>query len=65
LLALDTGEIYRVGFDDAIALLEAWLKWSRRCRLEPLVKLARTITEQRPGSRPRFSTDCRTPGSNK
>jgi Transposase len=49
LLAQQPGEIYRVGFDDAIALLEAWLKRSRRCRLEPFVKLARTITEQRPG----------------
>jgi transposase len=32
---------------DALALLEAWLKWARRCRLEPFVKLARRITEQR------------------
>jgi len=32
---------------DAIALLDAWLKWARRCRLEPFVKLARRITEQR------------------
>ena len=28
-------------------LLEAWLKWARRCRLEPFRKLARRITEQR------------------
>jgi transposase len=28
-------------------LLEAWLKWARRCRLEPFVKVARRITEQR------------------
>ena len=32
---------------DALALLDAWLKWGRRCRLEPFVKLARRITEQR------------------
>ena len=31
----------------AIALLDAWLAWARRCRLAPFVKLARTITEQR------------------
>lgn len=49
LLAQQLREIYRVGFDDAIALLEAWLKWARRCRLEPFRKLARTITEQREG----------------
>ena len=28
-------------------LLEAWLKWARRSRLEPFRKLARRITEQR------------------
>jgi transposase len=49
LLAQQLRQIYRVRFDDAIALLDAWLKWARRCRLEPFVKLARTITEQRPG----------------
>jgi transposase len=49
LLAQQLRQIYRVGLDHAIALLDAWLKWARRCRLEPFVKLARTITEQRPG----------------
>jgi transposase len=33
---------------DALALLDAWLKWARRCRLEPFVKLARRITQPRP-----------------
>jgi transposase len=33
--------------DDALTLLNGWLKWARRCRLEPFVKLARRITEQR------------------
>jgi transposase len=28
-------------------LLDGWIKWARRCRLAPFVKLARTITEQR------------------
>ena len=32
---------------------------------QPFVKLARTITEQRRGSKRRFATGCRTPGSSK
>jgi len=42
-------QIYRLPAKQAIELLEHWLKWARRCRLAPFVKLARTITEQRPG----------------
>jgi transposase len=42
-------EIYRVPTEHAGALLDAWLAWARRCRLEPFVRLARTITEQRRG----------------
>jgi transposase len=42
-------EIYRVPVEHASALLDAWLAWARRSRLEPFVKLARTITEQRAG----------------
>jgi transposase len=41
--------IYRVPTEHAPALLDAWLRWARRSRLEPFRKLARTITEQRPG----------------
>jgi hypothetical protein len=33
----------------AIALLDEWLSWARRCRLRPFVKLARTIAAQREG----------------
>ena len=33
--------------DDALKLLDGWLKWARRSRLQPFVKLARRITEQR------------------
>ena len=40
-------QIYHVPLDRATGLLDAWLKWARRCRLEPFVKLAKTITEQR------------------
>ena len=34
---------------EAIALLEAWLAWARRCRIPSFVKLARTITDHKPG----------------
>jgi transposase len=49
LLSQQLREIYRVRFDHAVALLDASLKWARRSRLTPFVKLARTITDQRPG----------------
>ena len=42
-------KIYRLPARRAIALLEQWLQWARRCRLKPFVKLARTITAQREG----------------
>jgi transposase len=42
-------QIYRLPAEAAIALLDGWLKWARRCRLEPFVKLARTITDQQAG----------------
>jgi transposase len=32
-----------------IALLDAWLKWARRCRIPSFVKLAKAITEHRVG----------------
>lgn len=34
---------------DGIALLDAWLKWARRCRIPAFVKLARSITAHRVG----------------
>jgi len=43
-------QIYRADHpDQAIAVLDAWLKWAWRCRLQPFVKLARTIRDQRAG----------------
>jgi transposase len=42
-------QIYRVDADQAIGVLTAWLKWARRCRLAPFVRLARTIRDQRAG----------------
>ena len=40
---------YRVPPEHAEAMLDAWLSWARRSRLEPFVKLARTISAQREG----------------
>ena len=42
-------QIYRLPAHAAIALLDGWIKWARRSRLPPFVRLARTITEQRAG----------------
>jgi transposase len=42
-------QIYRLPAEQAIELLERWVKWARRCRLKPFVRLARTITDQRAG----------------
>lgn len=33
----------------AVALLDGWLTWARRCRIASFVKLAKTITANRPG----------------
>ena len=35
--------------DEAVALLEAWLVWARRCRIASFVKLAKTITANKAG----------------
>jgi transposase len=42
-------QVYRVPVKHAGPLLDAWLQWARRSRLEPFVRLARTIAEQRRG----------------
>jgi transposase len=42
-------QIYRLEPGPAIALLDRWIAWARRCRLPSFVKLAKTITAQRPG----------------
>jgi transposase len=42
-------QIYRLPADVAVALLDGWIAWARRCRLASFVKLARTITAQRTG----------------
>jgi transposase len=42
-------QIYRLPAKAATRMLDDWIKWARRCRLQPFVKLARTITGQRAG----------------
>jgi transposase len=42
-------QIYRLPAEAAIALLDRWIAWARRCRLAPFIKLAKTITDQRAG----------------
>jgi transposase len=37
--------IFRLPAADAIALLDRWIAWARRCRLPPFVRLAKTLTE--------------------
>jgi transposase len=47
LLSQQLRQIYRLPAAKALVLLEAWLQWARRCRLEPFRRLARRITQQR------------------
>jgi len=42
-------QIYRLDPAPAIELLDRWLAWARRSRLPSFVRLAKTITGQRPG----------------
>jgi len=42
-------QIYQLEPAAATTLLDDWIKWARRCRLAPFVKLAKTITKQRAG----------------
>lgn len=39
--------IFHVGCEEALDSLEHWLQWARRCRIDPFVALARTITYYR------------------
>lgn len=42
-------QVFALKGDDGIALLDAWLKWARRCQIASFVKLAKAITEHRVG----------------
>jgi transposase len=39
--------VLHVGYHEGVVLLERWIQWARRCRIDPFVKLARTITYYR------------------
>jgi transposase len=41
--------VFKLKGPRAVALLDAWLSWARRCRIPAFVKLARSITEHRAG----------------
>lgn len=42
-------QVFALKGAEGIALLDAWLKWARRCRIPSFVKLAKSITEHRAG----------------
>jgi len=42
-------QVFTLNGDEGIALLDAWLKWARRCRIPSFVKLAKSITNHRTG----------------
>ncbi len=39
--------VFQLPFDEAVRALDRWLSWARRCRLQPFVKLARSVTYYR------------------
>jgi transposase len=41
--------VFKLKGPRAIALLDAWLVWARRCRIPAFVKLARSVTDHRVG----------------
>ena len=41
--------VFRVKGPHAVALLDAWLAWARRCRIPAFVQLARTVAAHRAG----------------
>jgi transposase len=43
--------VFKLKGVQAVALLDAWLVWARRCRIPAFVKLARSITDHRAGIR--------------
>jgi transposase len=40
-------EVFQLPVEAAAQLLEHWVQWARRCRLEPFVKLQRSLLEHR------------------
>ncbi|MDE3102076.1 MAG: transposase [Chloroflexota bacterium] len=42
-------QVFHLPAAEALALLEEWLRWARRCRIPPFVKLARSVADHRSG----------------
>ncbi|MBI2170377.1 MAG: ISL3 family transposase [Actinobacteria bacterium] len=42
-------QVFHLPTDAALALLEAWLRWARRCRIPSFVALARSVAAHRDG----------------
>ena len=40
-------QVFRLPETEALELLDRWIAWARRCRIEPFVKLAKTIARHR------------------
>lgn len=40
--------VFQLPYDEAVAALDAWISWARRCRIGVFVKLQRTIVEHKP-----------------
>ncbi len=57
-------QIYRLEPSPAIALLDRWVAWARRCRL-PSFAQPRASPSSAPGSSPRSSTASPTPASSR
>ncbi len=48
-------QVFHLPADEAMALLERWLIWARRCRIPAFVELSKTITRHRTGIRAALS----------
>jgi transposase len=42
-------EVFALAGDDGVALLDEWLAWARRCRIQQVVEVAQRIARHRPG----------------
>jgi transposase len=42
-------QVFALKGNEGVALLDAWLKWARRCRIPSFVTLVRSITQHRAG----------------
>lgn len=40
-------QVFREPYEKAVALLDDWLAWAQRCRIDPFVRVARAVRERR------------------